>query len=352
MKRWLPDTVFTRLFGLTLGAVLVSHLIIALLLFGFADHRGPPPGAWPPPHEMIKPGHPPPPPPRMAQLGLPPLFWLGLAVQFLAVAAAVWFGARLMARPIQDLAEAASRLGRNVNAPPVVETGPDEARAAARVFNRMQERIHAQINERSCFLAAVSHDLRTPLTRIKLRIEQPLDDKIREKLRGDVAEMAAMLDATLDYLRGANRSEAWRRLDVQALVEAMAEDARENGHAVNVSGQAKPLMAQPNTLRRCIDNLIENAVRFGDQADISLIETLDCLVIEIRDNGPGIPENRMASVFEPFVRLEDSRNRNTGGFGLGLAIARDVARAHGGELVLQNLPEGGLLAKLTLPRQP
>ncbi|MDD5390783.1 MAG: ATP-binding protein [Gallionellaceae bacterium] len=351
MKRWLPDTVFTRLFGLTLGAVLVSHLVIALLLFGFADHRGPPPGAWPPPHEMFKPGYPPP-PPHMAQLGLPPMFWLGLAVQFLAVAAAVWFGARLMARPIQDLAEAASRLGRNVNAPPVVETGPDEARAAARVFNHMQERIHAQINERSRFLAAVSHDLRTPLTRIKLRIEQPLDDKIREKSRGDVAEMAAMLDATLDYLRGANRSEAWRRLDVQALVEAMAEDARENGHAVNVSGQARPLMAQPNTLRRCIDNLIENAVRFGEQADISLIETPDCLVIEILDNGPGIPENRMASVFEPFVRLEDSRNRNTGGVGLGLATARDVARAHGGELVLQNLPEGGLLAKLTLPRQP
>jgi protein-histidine pros-kinase len=351
MKRWLPDTVFTRLFGLTLGAVLVSHLVIALLLFGFADHREPPPGAWPPPHEMTAPGHPPP-PPRMTHLGLPPMFWLGMAVQFIAVAAAVWFGARLMARPIQGLAEAASRMAQNVNASPVVETGPDEARAAARVFNHMRERIHAQINERSRFLAAVSHDLRTPLTRIKLRIEQTLDDKTREKLRGDVAEMTAMLDATLDYLRGANRGETWRRLDVQALVEAMAEDARENGHAVRVSGQARPLMAQPSALRRCIDNLIENAVRFGDQADISLMEMPACLVIEIRDNGPGIPENRMASVFEPFVRLEDSRNRNTGGVGLGLAIARDVARDHGGELVLRNLPEGGLLAKLTLPRQP
>jgi protein-histidine pros-kinase len=282
---------------------------------------------------------------------MPPMFWLGMAVQFVAVSAAAWYGARLMARPIQDLARAASRLGDNLNVPPVVETGPAEAREAAQVFNRMQERIHAQMDERSRFLAAVSHDLRTPLTRIKLRLERLADDEAKDKLRGDVAEMAAMLDATLDYLRGASRSEAWQRLDVQALVEAMAEDARENGAQVVVAGQARPILAQPNALRRCLDNLFDNAVRYGERAAVTLSENADGLVVEVHDAGPGIPENRMAAVFEPFVRLEESRSRNTGGAGLGLAIAREVARGHGGELTLRNAPEGGLVARLALPRR-
>lgn len=356
MRRWLPDTVFTRLFGLTLAAVLASHLVTALLLLSFADR--PPRGPWPMPPGASAPGQPsamPMPPPSLPgglpRPRLPPLFWLGMMVQFVAVAGAAWYGARLMARPIQDLARAAARLGENLNVPPVAETGPDEAREAARVFNRMQEHIHAQLDERSRFLAAVSHDLRTPLTRIKLRIERIAGDEAREKLRGDVAEMTAMLDATLDYLRGASRAEPWQRLDVQALVEAMAEDARENGRAVTVAGRAGPIMAQPATLRRCIDNLIDNAVRYGERAEITLSETPDNLVIEIHDHGPGIPENLMASVFEPFVRLEGSRNRNTGGVGLGLAIARGVARDHGGDLGLRNAPEGGLVARLTLPRE-
>ncbi len=352
MKFRFPDTVFARLFGVTLAAVMVSHLVTAALLLVFADRPLPPP---PPPSGLSPPewrqAMPPPGAPGGGpRRGLPPMFWLGMAVQFVAVVGAAWAGARLMARPLQDLAGAASRLGENLNAPPIVETGPIEAREAARGFNRMQERIRLQIDERGRFLAAVSHDLRTPLTRIKLRIERVADEAARDRLRADVAEMTAMLDATLEYLRGNSRREAWQWLDAQALVEALIEDARENGDIATVAGRVGPILAQPGALRRCLGNLIDNAVRYGGRADIVLSETADSLVIEIHDAGPGIPENRMASVFEPFVRLEASRNRNSGGVGLGLTIAREIARDHGGDLSLRNGRDGGLVARLTLSR--
>jgi len=355
MKRLLPDTVFARLFGLVLAALAASHLIIAVILgSGVADHRppGPPPGmaahefgpAPPPPDDL---GRPPGPPPHDRSR-----LWLILGVQFIAIAGAAWVGARMVCRPITQLADAASRLGENLDEPPMTENGPAEARQAAEVFNRMQERIRSQLEARGRFLAAVSHDLRTPLTRMKLRVEQLADDAPgRDKLQGDIAEMATMLDATLNYLRGEALSEDWQLLDVQSLAETLAEDARENGDDVTVSGCARPLRVQPSALRRCLANLLENAVRYGERAEISLLDTRASLVIEVRDHGPGIPENRMAQVFEPFVRLEDSRNRNTGGVGLGLAIAREAARRHGGDLTLRNAADGGLIARLTLPRQ-
>lgn len=362
MKRLIPDTVFARLFALVLAALVASHLITGILLgAGLADHR--PPG--PPPPGMEHPGEqPPPPPPEMA--GRPPeanhppgpprhdrsRLWLILLVQFLALSGAAWVGARMVARPMRHLADAAARLGENIDEPPMAESGPEEARQAAQVFNRMQDRIRSQIETRGRFLAAVSHDLRTPLTRMKLRVEQ-LDGATpgRDKLQSDISEMAAMLDATLNYLRGESQSESWQLLDLQSLVETLVEDARENGDDVTVSGQVRPLRVQPMALRRCLGNLLENALRYGERAEIALAEMPGSVVIEIRDRGPGIPENRMAQVFEPFVRLEESRNRNTGGVGLGLAIAREAARRHGGELSLRNAADGGLIARLTLPRQ-
>lgn len=352
MKRFLPDTLFARLFGLVLAAMVASHVIIGVVIgSGLIDRRPPPPppdfgapGLAPPPPELG--GRHPGPPPRD-----PTRLWLILAIQFAALTGAAWIGAHMLARPVRDLADAASRLGENIDEPPMEETGPAEARRAAQVFNRMQERIRSQLEARSRFLAAVSHDLRTPLTRMKLRVEQ-LDAATpgRDKLQDDIAEMASMLDATLNYLRGESQSEAWQWFDVQALAESIAEDARENGDEVTVSGNASPLRAQPSALRRCLGNLVENAVRYGGKAEIALTETAASLVIEIRDHGPGIPENRMAQVFEPFVRLEESRNRNSGGVGLGLAIAREAARRHGGDLTLRNAPDGGLVARLALPR--
>lgn len=346
MKRLLPNTVFARLFALIFAALVVSHLIVSAIFITQGGDHGPPPGGNPPIQGERPP--PPPKPPGGPGNGV----WAILGVQFVALTLAAWFGAKTIARPMQNLAQAASRLGDNLNEPPMEESGPEEARSAARVFNRMQENIRSQIEARGRFLAAVSHDLRTPLTRMKLRIEQFPDAPGKDKLRDDIAEMAAMLDATLNYLRGESQSESWQMLDIQALAESMAEDARENGQDVTLTGQAKPIPALPLSLRRCLGNLIENALRYGHKAEIHLMDSPASLVIEIRDEGPGIPENRMVAVFEPFVRLEESRNKNTGGVGLGLSIAREATRRNGGELTLHNAPEGGLIARLTLRRTP
>lgn len=340
MKVIWPDTVFTRLFGLVLAAIIVSHALTFIFLTSLFGDRFPPP-----PNPPIVQGHTPPPPPPP-----PPGLWISVGMQCLALTIAAWFGARVLAHPIQRLAKAAALLGENLDSPAVEENGPAEARQAARVFNHMRERIRSQLEERGRFLAAVSHDLRTPLTRIKLRVERLTEEAIKDKLREDIGEMATMLNATLDYLRGEAQIESWRLLDIQALVSSLADDAQEVGQDVVVSGYAKPLSAQPETLRRCLLNLLENAVRYGQRARLSLFDAPDHLMIEICDDGPGIPEQQIKQVFEPFFRLESSRNRMTGGVGLGLAIAREAARRHGGELILRNVEGGGLIARLSLPR--
>lgn len=356
LKRCLPDTLFGRLFALVALAVVASHLVTTLLFLLAVDDGprfGPPlpplltaPGAQPTlPPLRPEPRH------RRPPLG----FWIGLATQAAALTVAAWFGARVLARPIQQLAGAAERLGDNLASPPIDEQGPREARRAARVFNRMQYRIRGQLEERERFLAAVSHDLRTPLTRMKLRVETLAaagEHDAHQRLRDDIGEMAAMLDATLNYLRGEAHSEPWQRLDIQALVDSVAEDARDQGGEVAVEGSAAPIEGLPHALRRCLDNLVDNAVRYGQRATIALLDSPTALHIEVRDNGPGIPENRLAQVMEPFVRLEESRNRDSGGVGLGLSIARDAARRNGGELSLRNAPAGGLIARLALPRPP
>ena len=360
MKRFLPDTIFARLFLLVLTAIVISHLMTFVLLLGFfgeRQHRSPGPrdpaanvaGA---PPERMRPFRR---PPDMIIAGYavrtpPPGFWIGIASQIFALTLAALFGARMLARPIQRLGRAASDLGADLNRPPIAETGTAEARQAARGFNRMQQRIRQSVEERGRFLAAVSHDLRTPLTRMKLRVERLQDDATRDKLREDIAEMAAMLNATLSYLRDEASAEAWQVLDVTALLESMTEDAVEAGEEVAVSGHALPMLTRPMALRRCLSNLLQNALRYGHSARIAIADSADHLQIEIRDAGPGIPEDQMKAVFEPFVRLENSRNRSTGGVGLGLAIAREAAIQCGGVLALENAPGGGLIARLTLKR--
>lgn len=283
--------------------------------------------------------------------GPPSRLLLGLLLQLLAITATAWIGARIVAQPIRRLAEGATELGRNIDALPIDEHGPEETRIAAREFNRMQAQIRNQLDERARFLAAVSHDLRTPLTRLRLRLNQiPGDSKLQTKMEEDIAEMSTMLDATLSYLRGASVQEPWQSFDIQALLESLAEDAQERGEAVSVNGGAQPIQAQPLLLRRCISNLIDNALQYGSSAELHLEQSDNNVTIEVRDHGPGIPENRMSAVFEPFYRLESSRNRRTGGCGLGLAIARDAARRHGGDITLRNASDGGLVARVTLPR--
>jgi protein-histidine pros-kinase len=362
MKRLLPrlwpDTLFGRLFLLVLAAIVVSHLMtfaLLLLIYGERDHHGPPGmGAS---HEMHAPDemhrHPPPASVIIAghTIRRPPLnFWIGIASQLFALSVAAWFGARMLARPMQRLAHAASGLGASLDQPAIAESGSSEERQAARNFNRMQRRIRKGVEERGRFLAAVSHDLRTPLTRMKLRVERLQDQAAREKLGDDIAEMAAMLNATLEYLRDEASAEGWQLLDITALLQSMAEDAQELGRDVTLAGSAQPIDTRPLALRRCLSNLLQNALRYGQCARILLKDSAEQLQIEIRDAGPGIPQEQMEQVFEPFVRLENSRNRATGGVGLGLAIAREASNQCGAALTLENAAQGGLIARLALPR--
>jgi len=273
-------------------------------------------------------------------------------IRLAAVALTSWIAARWLTYPIKRLANAAEKLGKNLNSPLIDEdSGPSEVRQASKVFNQMQARIKQQMVERNRFLAAVSHDLRTPLTRLKLRAEKIAQQELKMEVRNDVDEMASIIDTTLDYLRGDEQPEASCLLDIGALIHSIAEDAKEGGHLITVTGKANPIRLQPLAIRRCLNNLLENAWRYGESANIAISETTNEVVIAIHDAGPGIPEEKLEDVFAPFYRLEASRGRHSGGVGLGLSIARDMARKQGGNIVLRNAPEGGLVATLTLSKQ-
>lgn len=354
MRGRIPDTMFTRLFGLAMAVLLISHLVTTSLFLIFGpgrEHRPPPPpppryeaGVTPPPE-----GHRPP----ERRLRFPPEFWWAQLLTVVLVSLLALYGARRLAQPITRLTAAARLLGNNLQAPPLAEQGPAETREAARLFNQMQQKLRRQLEERSRFLAAVSHDLRTPLTRIRLRSLQIDDDALQQKMAKDIHDMAQMLDATLAYLRDDAHAGKWQWLDVDALLEVLAEDWAEQQLQLHISGEAGRLFTQPESLRRCLDNLLENVLRYGGgKATLSLQLHEEQLWLNLHDAGPGIPDEQLAQVFEPFYRLEDSRNRHSGGTGLGLTIARDIAHRLGGELMLANHPEGGLQASLRLPRLP
>jgi signal transduction histidine kinase len=254
-------------------------------------------------------------------------------------------------RPLAMLAAAARALGRDIRHPPLAEAGPIEVRRAAAAFNLMQRRLLGFIEGRTRLLTAISHDLKTPVTRLRLRAEMLEDTALAADINRDLDEMDAMLSATLAYLRGEAEREATQPLDVNALLESMVADAQALGQTITLAGRAEaPYSARPRALARAIDNLMQNALRYGGGAEIRVAEEPHTLTIRLSDRGPGIPESEIERVFEPFYRVEDSRNRETGGTGLGLSIAREVAEAHGGTLTLANRDGGGLVATLTLPR--
>ena len=249
------------------------------------------------------------------------------------------------------LGEAADALGRDITRPPLNENkGPREVRRAAQAFNTMQTRITNYIQDRERFLAAVSHDLKTPITRLRLRAELLDDGPVRDKILHDLNDMETMTVATLNFIRGEQQHEESKPVDIMALLETLQDDRQSMGQKVSINGSASPYPAQPMALRRCLENLIDNAIKYGEQADVQLNDTQQQLLIRIIDHGPGIPEQQLDEVFKPFHRLEASRNRETGGAGLGLSIARTIARAHGGDLTLHNHNKGGLEAVLSLPR--
>jgi signal transduction histidine kinase len=260
---------------------------------------------------------------------------------------------RWVTGPLSALATAAEKLGEDINRPPLPETGPSEAQRAARAFNTMQQRLSRFIADRTRIFTAMSHDLKTPITRLRLRAEMLEDEALRAKFAKDLEEMESMVTQTLDFMRDASTEEAVQRVDAMALLESLQTDYQDTGSRVEIEGNvAQPYPGRPLALRRCLTNLVDNAIRYGGRATVKVEDAADRLTIRILDDGPGIPEQELEQAFEPFFRAEASRSRETGGTGLGLGIARNIARAHGGDLVLRNRPEGGLEAILTLPRIP
>lgn len=260
---------------------------------------------------------------------------------------------RLAMRPLARMASAADALGKDLQSPPLPLDGPREVRQAAQAFNAMQQRIADGVAERTRFFAAVSHDLRTPITRLRLRSEMLEPEALRDKFRRDLHEMEAMVTATLDMLTGADARGERQALDINALVQGVAQDLGEaHGVHIPITGRAlRPLDCYPHSLRRCLQNLLENALRYGRDAELHISDSDDLLRIAVLDRGPGIAQEQLAQVLEPFYRMEASRNAGSGGFGLGLSIADAVAKAHGGRIVLGNREGGGLEAVLELPRK-
>ncbi|HTP97551.1 MAG TPA: ATP-binding protein [Burkholderiales bacterium] len=258
---------------------------------------------------------------------------------------------RWVTRPLKTLADAAEELGRDINRAPLPERGPLEVERAARAFNTMQRRLAGFLQSRTRILAAMSHDLKTPITRLRLRAELLDDAQVRGKFVRDLEEMEAMVAGSLDFMRGLEQRETVQPIDVGALLESLQADARETGGAVTIEGTARrPYPGRPQALKRCLGNLIDNAIKYGQSARVRVEDGDDRLLIRVRDSGPGIPQAELTRVFEPFYRVEASRSRDTGGTGLGLTIAQQIAQAHGGELTLVNAEGGGLEAALTLPR--
>lgn len=332
---------------------------------GAANREGHPPAFGPMMHSVVQPGF-----SFVAQVrlrdatlvtfdsrlpqemaGWPYRVLFSLVVLLTAVIILSLLAVRWATRPLKVLADAADELGRNIQRAPMEENGPVEVARAARAFNTLQARLIAHMRERAGVLAAMSHDLKTPVTRMRLRAELLGDPELKRKFTTDLEEMESMVAGTLDFLRGLESGEVVKPVDVMALLESLQADMTEMGRRITIDGTAlRPYPAKPAALKRCLVNLLDNAIKYGKSASIHVDDNDDRLEICIEDEGPGIPQMELERVFEPFYRLEASRSRDTGGTGLGLTIAKSIAEGHGGRLTLANRNGGGLEARLILPR--
>jgi signal transduction histidine kinase len=271
-------------------------------------------------------------------------------VAILVASTAAALMARRVARPLYDLTTAASVVARGGNAPHVDEKGPDDVRNAAIAFNQMTDKVTRTLASQRHLLSAVGHDLRTPITAMRINLEFVQEEELREGLQQNLDELQELTEQVLAAARGAS-GEAKRSVDLSALVESLCADLDDLGEPVTWQNHAPaPVNCRPNEIRRAVRNLVENAVAYGNKADVQIAASRDGYDIVIEDNGPGIPEDDRVRVFEPFVRLESSRNAATGGTGLGLTLAKAIAEGHGGAIVLENRPSGGLRARMHLPR--
>lgn len=279
-------------------------------------------------------------------------------VFILLIAASSLVAVRVAMRPLRNLVRAAEVLGRDIECAPLAEAGPRELQVAARAFNAMQGRIRSHLDERTHMLAAITHDLKTPLTRMRLRCEQVDKPELKARLAQDISAMQSLIDEGLNVARSLDDKAPFVELDLRSLVDSVCADAVEAGMSVAWDGGALATPAirvkgRADALRRALFNLIDNAVKYGRRAHVSLSQDEPgrgaAARVIIRDEGPGIPEAQLEHVLEPFVRVEGSRSRDTGGTGLGLTIASNIIRAHKGNLILRNLSAGGLEARAELP---
>lgn len=274
---------------------------------------------------------------------------LSFLLTALLVAPLAWWFARRLTQPIRAFAGAAERLGADPDAPPMPAEGPTEVRAAVHAFNDMQEKLRLYVQGRTEMIAAIAHDLRTPLTRLRFRAEAA-PEEVRDKIAADVEQMDGMIASVLAFVRGETGREAREPVDLAALVASVADDAAETGGAVTLEeAQPATVAGDAVALRRLLTNLIDNAVKFAGGARVSLVREGAWAMLRVDDDGPGLPGPELERAFEPFHRGEPSRNRETGGAGLGLSVVRGIARAHGGDARLENRPEGGLRAEVRLP---
>ena len=283
--------------------------------------------------------------------GPPWYYYLSLAITAVLLSLVSVLLVRKLAKPLRRLAESAERLGRGEDVSSLPEEGADDVRKLTVAFNRMQSRLRRFVEDRTRMVAAISHDLRTPITSMRLRAEFIDDDETRTKLISSLDEMKAMAESTLAFAREEAVHEETRPTDVNALLGSLCADLSEMGMEVSFTeGERTVLRCRPDALRRAFRNVIENAVRYGGRARVKTEISADGLDVIVEDDGPGIPGDQRERVFDPFVRLEDSRNRETGGAGLGLSIARSVLRSHGGEIELLDGPPA-FRVRLHLPRE-
>jgi len=280
-------------------------------------------------------------------LGVSPIYVLALLLTSALLSLLV---ARLVTWPLKRMSDAATAFSLSLDAPVPTLKGPTEVRAALSTFNIMQDRVREGLQSRTQLLASISHDLQTPLTRMRLRLEQVGDDALRDKLIGDVQVMQTLVREGLDLARSHETQEPWSMVDIDSLVESLAEDAAEVGGDVRVIlSCGATLQVRPNALARAINNLIDNAVRYGGSAELSCEENAERVTIRIRDHGPGLPDPTDPRLFEPFYRAPSSAGVR--GSGVGLTIARAQAALSGATLSLSNHPERGLVAEVALQRR-
>jgi signal transduction histidine kinase len=284
-----------------------------------------------------------------ASLWTPETLGFVAAVIALVLLASVW-ALRRLTLPYGLIANAAERFGRDLNAAPLPERGPSELRGATHAFNLMRERLQRLVADRNQMVAAITHDVRTPLTRLRLRADFVDDSEQRARMIADIDEIETMTRSVLAFASDTAEPEPRAALDIVSLLETISDETPGASLELPAAEPARlPYAAQPTAMRRCISNLVDNAIKYGKRARLSLDVRPGAIHIVVADDGPGIPEGDRETVFRPFRRLETSRNRDTGGTGLGLTIARSVARAHGGDVILSNRPEGGLTAEIVLP---